>query len=115
MQRQISFEFFRPYPEGSPRITVAYVRTDTTTAVGIALCSYKETPIKAKGQRIALGRALKALERGQHVSPVGRLEKIGPILHNCGFPLKKLYDLNLTYLKLPQFKGMIFNNAEFTL
>lgn len=67
-------------PDGNPqpKMTVAYIRTATTTAVGVAFCSPKDNPNKKIGRSIALGRAQKALA-GQS-SPIGRNEPINTLL-----------------------------------
>lgn len=55
-----------------PKITVCYIRTETDTSVGMAICSLTDNHSKERGRRLAHGRAL-AAQAGKE-SPVIREE-----------------------------------------
>jgi hypothetical protein len=57
-----------------PKITVCYIRTEHDTSVGIAICSLIDNHNKARGRRLAHGRAL-AAQAGK-ISPLLREEAL---------------------------------------
>ena len=67
-------------PDGNlqPKMTVAYIRTATRTAVGVAFCSPKDNPNKKIGRSIALGRAKAALAGESR--PINRYEPMRTLL-----------------------------------
>lgn len=67
----VEYQYF--YTEDrEPRVTVCYQRAEHALAVGIAVCSWRDRPEKARGRYIAYGRALVAWKGTKKHHPCGR-------------------------------------------